>query len=129
MRHEVLMAMSKKELDQYAEILGLNVSGEKSIAKKVSVIEKAREKTASVEALGLTLTIPIKRMRDKRVTDLANKRPITDEGGEELLRLVLGDEQFEMLVDHATDEDGSIDTDAMGFALVKIITSEELKNF
>lgn len=129
MKHEVLMSMSKTELDDYARVLGIDASGKKTVAAKAELIEKRRERTAEVDALGLTLVIPIKRMRDKRVTDLAGKRPMSDEDATELLTLILGDEQMQKLVERATDEDGVVDVDAMGLAMARVLASDELKNF
>lgn len=129
MKHEVLMGMSKNELDEYAKIIGLDVSGKKTVAQKVEAIEKRRERTVEVDVLGLTLTIPIKRMRDKRVTDLVDKRPMSDEDATELLSLIVGDAQMTLLVENVTDEDGTVDVDAMGLAMARILGSDDLKNF
>lgn len=129
MKREVLMEMSKSELDEYGKVLGVDVSGKRTVAQKADAIEKRRERVAEVEALGLTLSIPVKRMRDKRVTDLASKRPMTDADASELLGLLLGGEQMEALADRATDGDGTVDIDAMGLAMARILASDELKNF
>lgn len=129
MKREVLMEMSKSELDEYGKVLGVDVSGKRTVAQKADAIEKRRERVAEVEALGLTLAIPVKRMRDKRVTDLASKRPMTDADASELLGLLLGGEQMEALADRATDGDGTVDVDAMGLAMARILASDELKNF
>lgn len=129
MKREVLMEMSKSELDEYGKVLGVDVSGKRTVAQKADAIEKRRERVAEVEALGLTLAIPVKRMRDKRVTDLASKRPMTDADASELLGLLLGGEQMEALADRATDGDGTVDIDAMGLAMARILASDELKNF
>lgn len=129
MKREVLMEMSKSELDEYGKVLGVDVSGKRTVAQKADAIEKRRERVAEVEALGLTLAIPVKRMRDKRVTDLASKRPMTDADASELLGLLLGGEQMEALADRATDGDGTVDIDAMGLAMARILAFDELKNF
>lgn len=128
MRHEVLMGMSKSELDDYAKVIGLDVTAKKTIALKVDAIETRRERVADIEVLGLTLSIPVKRMHDKRVTDICSK-PLTDELATELLGLLLGDEQEAKLIEAATDEDGTVDVEAMGLAIASITQSEELKNF
>lgn len=129
MKREVLMEMSKDELDEYGKVLGIDVGGKKTVAQKVDAIEKRRKRVAEVDALGLTLSVPVKRMRDKRVADLASKRPMTDEDASELLELLLGGEQMVALADRATDEDGTVDIDAMGLAMARILASDELKNF
>ena len=129
MKREVLMEMSKDELDEYGKVLGIDVGGKKTVAQKVDAIEKRRERVAEVDALGLTLSVPVKRMHDKRVSDLASKRPMTDEDATELLRLLLGDEQMARLAERATDDDGTVDADAMGLAMARILGSDDLKNF
>lgn len=129
MKREVLMSMSKTELDEYARVLGIDASGKKTVAAKVELIEKRRGRTAEIDALGLTLTIPVKRMHDKRVTDLEGKRPMSDEDATRLLALILGDEQMEKLVERATDEDGVVDVDALGLAMARVLASSDLKNF
>ena len=79
--------------------------------------------------LGLDVEVPVKRARDKRVCDLLAKPNRTDAETEEAMRLMLGDEQMTELERACTDEDGTVDIDAMALAVAKIITSQELKNF
>lgn len=129
MRHEALMAMSETELDGYARVIGIDVTGKKTVEKKVEEIEARRERIAEIDVLGVTLAVPIKRMRDKRVADIMAKRAMSDADANKLLDLVLGKEQVKKLVQQATDSDGTVDTDAIGFALVSVITSDELKNY
>lgn len=129
MRREVLLGMSKSELDDYAKMLGIDVTGKKTVGKKVAAIEERRERTAEIDVLGLTLIVPVKRMRDKRVTDLLSKRSMTDEEATDLFALIIGEDQMAKVVERATDEDGAVDVDAMGLAMARILCSEELKNF
>lgn len=124
-----MMEMSKAELDEYAQVLGIDVAGRKTVAQKVEAIEKRRERTAEIDVLGITLTVPVKRMHDKRVSDLAAKRPMTDADATQLLGLLIGDEQMAKLAERATDEDGTVDADAMGLAMARILSSDDLKNF
>lgn len=129
MRHEALMAMSETELDGYARVIGIDVTGKKTVEKKVEEIEARRERTAEIDVLGVTLTVPIKRMRDKRVSDIMAKRVMSDADANKLLDLVLGKEQINKLVQQATDSDGTVDIDALGFAIASIVTSDSLKNY
>ena len=46
-----------------------------------------------------------------------------------MLGLLLGEEQKAELYAACTDEDGTVDVDALALAYVKIFTSDELKNF
>lgn len=129
MRHEALMAMSETEIDGYARVIGIDVTGKKTVEEKVAEIEARRERTAEIDVLGVTLTVPIKRMRDKRVADIMAKRVMSDADANKLLDLVLGKEQVKKLVQQATDSDGTVDTDALGFAIATIVTSDALKNY
>lgn len=129
MKREVLLEMSKTELDEYAQVVGVDVTGKKTVVQKVDTIEKCRGRTADVDALGIALTVPIKRMRDKRVSDLMSKRPMTDDDAGNLLLLLLGQEQMDKVVDRVTDDDGTVDVDAMGLVMARVLSSEELKNF
>jgi len=124
-----MMEMSKSELDEYATALGIDTSGQKTIATKVDLIEKKRGKTADIDVLGMTVTIPIKRLHDKRVSDLVAKRPMTDADAEALLFLLLGDDQVQALYNRVTDDDGTIDVDALGLSMARIMESDDLKNF
>lgn len=129
MRHEVLMEMSRRQLDQYGLVCGIDVTGKKSKKAKVALIEERRGRTADINVLGMTFAVPIRAMHDKRVVDLLNGEPLTDAQATELLAALLGEEQYEALVDRCTDEDGVVDVEAMGIAFATIFNSEELKNY
>ncbi len=129
MNREYLERMSAKELDEYAETLGIISKVAKSKADKISLIERRREKVATIRALGVDFEVPIKRAHDMRVSELLGKDGRTDAETEEAMRLLLGDEQLAELAKACTEEDGTVDVLAMGLAYVRILTSEELKNF
>lgn len=129
MNAKYLERMSAKELDEYAQALGIVSKAAKSKQDKISLIERRREKIATVRALGIDFEIPIKRAHDKRVSELLGKDGRTDAETEEAMRLLLGDEQLEELANACTEDDGTIDVSAMGVAYVRILTSEQLKNF
>lgn len=128
MKREQMLKMSKTDLDDYAKAINLDISGKKTIEKKVDAILERKERTAEIDVLGITLLIPIKRARDKRVTDILAKT-LTDESVSKLLMLLLGKDQMDALTEAATDDDGLIDVDALGLATAKIITSPDLKNY
>ena len=129
MNSEYLKRMDANELDEYAKALGFSAKAAKDRSEKLDMIERRREKVATVRALGIDFDIPIKRAHDKRVSDLLSKPERTDEETEAAMRLLLGDEQLEELTRACTEEDGAIDVMAMGMAYVRILTSKELKNF
>lgn len=129
MNKEFLARMSSEELDEYAKCLGIELRPAKTKEDKIALITRRRERTAQVSALGMDFDIPIKRAHDKRIIDLMEKPDRTDEETYEVMALFLGEQQFEKLIEACTEEDGTIDIDALGIAFVKIITSDELKNF
>lgn len=128
MRRDVLMAMSADELDEYASIIGANVSGMESIGEKVSAIESKRERVHELTLLGALFVIPARSIRDKRFQDEVSS---LGRGGdaEAAARLALGEEQWEKLVSHVTEDDGVVDIDALGMAVARILSSPELKNY
>lgn len=129
MNPEYMERMSAKELDEYAKSCGIQVTRLKSKQDKIRVINERRERSVIVRALGIDFEIPIKRVHDKRLADLINKPNATDDDMAEAMLLLLGQEQLDELVRACTEEDGSVDVDAMAVAYVRIITSKELKNF
>lgn len=130
MKHDALMAMGLDALDGYARVLGIDTTGKGTREEKVTAIEDARQRTADVDVLGVTVTVPIRRAHDRSVAGvLAKGRRITDKDAEKVMRAVLGDGQYGMVVDAATDDDGVVDNDALGFAFWQLFGSEQLKNF
>ena len=129
MNKDFMARMSAAELDEYGEVAGIATSPAKSAEEKARLIGSRRERAASIRVFGLDVEVPVKRARDKRVCDLLAKPNRTDAETEEAMRLMLGDEQMTELERACTDEDGTVDIDAMALAVAKIITSQELKNF
>ena len=121
--------MTLEELDEYGKVVGVLVGPPSSAEDKMRLIERARERVATVRAVGLDLRITYKALHDKRASDLLAKPNRTDEETDEALGLVLGDDQKAELYAACTDEDGTVDVDALAIAYVKIFTSDELKNF
>lgn len=129
MNREQMLRMSPAELDAYARAMGFSVRGAKTAEQKAALIEERRGRTAELTVLGVPVSVPIKRMHDKRVTDLLSKEDRTDADTERMVRLVVGDEAWDALVAAATEEDGTVDNDALGYAIASIITSRDLKNY
>lgn len=128
MRTSVMQEMTADELDSYAAVLGVNIEAAKTKAQKIQTIVQARKRAAQVSVYGTKFTIAIKTLHDKRVTDKVNSAK-SDADYEECGKLILGDKQYSKLVALCTDDDGAIDTDALGTALVRIFSADELKNF
>lgn len=129
MRKEVLETLSASELEGYAAVIGVDVSNVKTKKARIAKIVEARERTADINALGMTLTVPIKRLHDKRVTDRLNGGVVGDEELMEIMAAILGEDQLAKIEAHCTDEDGTVDVDAYGVILAAVINSDELKNF
>lgn len=129
MNREHMLRMSPAELDAYARTMGFSVRGAKTAEQKAALIEERRGRVAEVQLLGVTVAVPIKRLHDKRVTDLLAKGDRTDDETERVARMIVGDEQWEAVVAAATEDDGTVDNDALGYAIVALLTSRDLKNY
>lgn len=129
MNSEYMERMSALELDEYAKSCGINIARFKDKHAKINAINERRERTATVRALGIDFEIPIKRVHDKRLSDLLNNPNASDEDMTRAMILLLGQEQFDELVSACTEDDGTVDVNAMGVAYVRIISSDNLKNF
>ena len=129
MRRDVLERMSEKEVDEYGETLGIELAPCVSLEEKVDMICRRRDRSVGVTLLGVEFEIPIKRVRDKRISDLILKPDASDEETYQAMELLLGENQMKRLLYLCTDDDGTVDADALGLAFVKLLYSEELKNF
>lgn len=129
MRHEVMMEMSLEQLDRYGARCGIDVTGMKTKAQKVELIEKRRGRIADVEALGATWHVPVRAAHDKRVNDLLARGNLTDAEADWLMGALFGEEQYQAIIERCTDDDGIVDTEAVGLALMCAIESPELKNY
>lgn len=121
--------MAPDEIDVYASLVGANTSGMESLAEKIAAIESTRERTHEIVLLGALFSISTRNIRDKRFQDAIGSSARSDEQAELAARLALGDEQWERLVERATDDDGVIDIDALGLAVARILNNPELKNY
>lgn len=130
MRHDVMMEMSLEQLDQYGTACGIDVSGRRTKAQKVALIEERRARVADIDALGMTLHVPVRAMKDKRVTDLLDRDGgLSEAEADWLMGALLGKEQYDALIERCTDDDGVVDVSAVGLAFATIVRSDELKNY
>ena len=82
-----------------------------------------------VSALGVDLRVPVRAAHDLRFTQLINKPDRTDDETEAAMTMLLGEEQMGALREAATEDDGTVDQDALAFAYMRVLSSDELKNF
>ena len=129
MRTEALYAMTDEELEQYARTLGFTTKAAKSHDAKVRLIAKRRERGVDVSVLGVDLRLPVRTAHDLRFTQLINTPDRTDDDLEAAMAMLLGEEQMGALREAATEDDGTVDQDALAFAYARILSSDELKNF
>ena len=129
MRHDVLMDMSLSELDEYGKVCGIDVTGRKGKAAKVALIEERQGRVAEVDVLGVTLSIPKRRLHDKRIADMLQGHMLTDDETARAFVDLLGEEQHALVLARCTDEDGIVDVDAYGLAFAKVMTNAELKKY
>lgn len=124
-----MMEMSLEQLDQYGRVCGIDVTGKRTKAQKVALIEERRARVADIDVLGMTLHVPVRAMRDKRVTDLISRGDLTEAEADWLMGALLGEEQYEALVERCTDDDGIVDVNALALAFGTVIRSDDLKNY
>ena len=84
---------------------------------------------AVLTVLGIAMSIPVKRAHDRRFIDAMNKEDRTTEELDGAFCFLLGDEQYASLMEAVTEDDGTQDDDALGYAYNKLLYSAELKNF
>lgn len=129
MKRSTLLRMTPEQLDGYARMLGLDVSGHETVEEKADAIEARRERVATIDVAGLSLTVPMKRLHDKRLIDKYEGGVKTNSELEDFISDLLGEEQMQSLRDACTDEDGTVDADGYMILLESINVAEELKNF
>lgn len=129
MKTEYMLQMSPKEVDDYAKLIGVDVTDLKTKKAKVERIQSARQRTADISVLGMEIHVPIRIFHDKRLSDRLRGQTLDDEGYEQLVADIIGREQSDALVERCTDDDGLVDVDALGVAMTRILYSTELKNF
>lgn len=129
MNKDYLAMMDDGELEAYAKVLGFTTAAAQTAADKTKLIEQKRGRCAELTVLGIAMSIPVKRAHDRRFIDAINKEDRTTEELDEAFRLLLGDEQYASLMEAVTEDDGTQDDDALGYAYNKLLYSAELKNF
>ena len=129
MRKETLLSLTGDEIDEYAAVLGIDTTKLKAKAAKVERIEKARERVADIDVLGMTVAVPIKKLHDKRITDRMTSGAMSDRQLDGLMKDLLGEEQLQRVYEHCTDEDGTVDVEAIALVYTTIVKSDSLKNF
>lgn len=128
MNKEYLLKMSDEELTGYMKTLGISPKATKTREAKIELIERRRAKVETIDVLGIPIEVSVKKLRDRRVLD-AYQAATTDAQMEAVARQIIGDEQMDALAVAATDEDGTVDVDALGYAIATILTNKKVKNF
>ncbi|WP_311396583.1 hypothetical protein [Lancefieldella parvula] len=129
MNAKYLDMMNAEELEDYAQILGFTTKAAKTKAAKVQLIETKRSESAEVEIFGTKFVIPKKKFHDKTISDLLSKPNLTDDDFTEAIRMLLGDDQYEIIYEAVHDEDGTIDIDGLILVYKRLFQNEALKNF
>lgn len=128
MKKEYLLKMSDDELAGYLKVLGIPSKSAKTREAKIELIERRRAKTETIDVLGIPIEVSVKKLHDRRILDAFDAAK-TDADMEAVVRQIIGDEQMDALAVAATDEDGTVDVDAMGYAVAAIVTNKKVKNF
>lgn len=128
MRKEILEQMSDAELVDYARTLGIKAGDVHKAKDKVSLIFNRWEREEEITVYGETFKVKAKTLKDKKFVDLVAAPNATDEQMAEALLILLGEEQVKKLYELCTDEDGTVDINAVGIAFAQIVSSPQLKN-
>lgn len=129
MKRDALERMTESEIDDYAKVLGIELAPCETLKEKIDMIVRRRDRSAVISVFGIDFEIPIKRVHDQRVADIIYGKDSDDQDNYVAMELILGEAQTKKLVEACTDDDGVVDSHALGLAFIKIITDEKLKNF
>ena len=129
MNTDYMRKMSADELEAYAKHMGFTLAAGRTIDDKIAIIEAKRSREVGLTLLGVPVSVPIKRLYDKRVTDLLAKKKRTDDETMAMFRLIVGDEACDEVVAAATEDDGTVDNNALGYAIAALVTDRDLKNY
>lgn len=128
MKKENLERMSEAEIIQYAEALGIPKKAIKAANNKAEFVWNRWNQEVTVSAVGLDLKIPAKLLRDKDLINALANPNLTDDQADKIIMRLLGETQYNALIDACTDDEGVVDVVAMGVAFGRILSSHELKN-
>ncbi len=129
MRESTLRSLSAEQLEEYAQAMGFTLRACKDKEDKIALIRRRRARSVTIEVLGLALDVEVRRFRSSRFSDAIKDRERTTDQLLGAFRDLLGDEQFDRLLDVCSDEDGETDDDALVCAFNAILRSDELKNY
>lgn len=128
MKKENLERMSDDEIIQYAKALGIPNKAIKSAKNKADFVWKRWNQEVTISTVGLEFSIPAKLLRDKDLINTLANPNLTDDQADKVILRLLGETQYNALIDACTDEEGVTDVVAMGIAFGKILSSPKLKN-
>lgn len=124
-----MQKMSAEELEAYAKQMGFTLKAYTDKADKIDFIQRKRSRTVAIDVLGLELSVSVKRARSSKFNDVVYSKDHTNAEIIDAFRALLGDSQFDALLRACADDDGEVDEDALAYAFVTIIKSDELKNY
>lgn len=129
MKREFMEQSTESEIEELAKMQGIELAPCETLKEKMSLIERKRERKAIITIFGEDFEVPMKRLGDKRVEDIMNNPHQSGDDADKVFRLLLGDKQTKRLVDICTEDDGTVDAYAMGLAFIRLMYSEQLKNY
>ncbi len=128
MKKSTLELMKEDELRSFASVVGADVESAEGRDDLISAILDRTNRTITVKAGGMKLDVKASSVTDLRVVELAGR---ADKGISELTALskvLLGERQHARLIEHVTDDDGSVDGVLFAFIVGKVIEQVERKN-
>ncbi len=129
MNTQTMEGLSNEELEAYAQTMGFTTKACKDKADKIALIQRKRSRSVTVTVLGLDLLVSVRRFRSSKFGDVITSRGRTSAELMGAFRDLLGDDQFDALMDVCRDEDGEPDEDAVAYAFNVILATDELKNY
>lgn len=124
-----MMELDSDSLDMLARATHVDVSGAKTKAVKVRLIEKAGQASAHVSVLGMDIEVTRSATRSVEVQRIMREDYPTDDETDRLLELLVGKGQRDAIVERCRNEDGTVDVDAYAVAIVSVLQDETVKNW
>lgn len=128
MKREILEHMTDSELREYAAVVGFEAEPETARKAIIDGIMHRENRTISVEAAGLSLTVDIANMNDIRIAEIQGKDKQTIADLEMFARYLFGETQEKVIRDYVTDERGRVDGAAYAFIVGKMVDQVKGKN-
>lgn len=124
-----MLELDADSLEMLAKAARVDVTGARTKAAKVRLIEEANAQSAHVSVLGLDVEVTRQATRGMEVQRIMREQAPSDEDTDRLVRLLVGDDQHDAILDRCRNEDGTVDVDAYAVAILALLGDEQVKNW